>query len=185
MLIEELTELMKNKEDELNEVRKKTVKQNTETSQPPDGLPRQKSGSVHHSTNTRKRGGGLSSFSSSRYVQNKMKEKHVRVPQAADANTAKQHRKASSLNRTTFQTETNWGNIKMNDPRLTTIKKAIRPEDLSQEDMEEVTRIFPTELMQILEFNDYKKILFEHLENPEFQKLLQDRFKAHENALSK
>jgi hypothetical protein len=61
----------------------------------------------------------------------------------------------------------------------------MRPEDLCQEDMDEVTRIFPTELMQVLEFNDYKKILFEHLENRDFRKLLQARFKAHENALLK
>ena len=81
-----------------------------------------------------------------------------------------------------FSGETDWETISKTDPSLNLLKKATRSDDLSQDAMDDIKRIFPQELMEVLEFKDYKKVLFEHLKNPEFQKLLKERFLAYEIA---
>ncbi|CAI2381534.1 unnamed protein product [Moneuplotes crassus] len=183
MLIEELSDLMKDKEDKLNEVRKKSLKTHAEESEMGDQLNPQKI-NTSGVNSVRRRGTGLNSFSSNRFVQNKIKEKFNKASPSVigDMVNLSRGRRISTLNRSSFSMETNWANISQTDPRLNNIKKATRVEDLTQEDLDEVKKVFPQELMEVLEFNDYKKILFEHLEDPKFQKLLSERFKVHELA---
>jgi hypothetical protein len=119
------------------------------------------------------------------------KSKHIKVAKhqkgqdrgGSNSQSFSRFNKAKSLERQSFNSNNvDWADALNDDPRLDMLRKASKLDDLTYEDKEELRKIFPQEMMEILEFHDYKKVIVEHLQDPDFQRLLRARFEAQEEA---
>ena len=178
LLVEELSEMMKKKEEELNDVRKRTQKVISDRENDLKIHVKLKPSGTLNIPNKKKNFRNNSFANTNRYG----KEKSGRGGQTSvgDNTSISRYRRGSSIMRSNAYSDSDWSQITLNDPRLGKLKKASRSDDLSNEDMEDLKSIFPQELMEVLDFHDFKKVLLEHLQDPLFQQLLKERFKAHD-----
>lgn len=184
LLSEELSEMIKKQEEVMSSYRKKLNKENTEKDSEKRLTSVYKANAQHQSL-IKKRGiiTGQALFNPSARHMSIMRQSKGREGPNINIQNMNRTNKTKSLERQ-YNSSNNveWDNTVSGDPRLDMLIKATRLEDLTFEDRDELRKIFPQEIMEILEFHDYKKVIVEHLQDPDFQKLLRSRFRAHEDA---